>query len=54
MPNIRFNASKTLRSMIPMVGSQVVQTQIKPCLEELFKDTDTDVKYFAMQALEVC
>jgi hypothetical protein len=30
----------------------VIQSQVKPCLEKLNQDPDSDVKYFAAEALE--
>lgn len=54
VPNIRFNVAKTLHSLIPLLDSSVVQTKIKPCLQELLKDSDRDVKFYASQALQSC
>ena len=54
VPNIRFNVAKALGTIIPLVDSQNVQQEIKPCLTNLQEDEDSDVKFFATQALLKC
>ena len=53
IPNIRFNVAKTLERMIPRLKAQhraVLDTQIKPALENLAADSDHDVRFFASRA----
>ena len=50
--NVRFNVAKTLNKMCPHVGSSALQTQVKPALEKLNQDADSDVKFFSAEALE--
>jgi len=54
VPNIRFNAAKTLHGLVPLLDTTVVQGQIKPALSQLYEDTDRDVKYYASLALQAC
>jgi len=54
VPNIRFNVSKTLHGLIPLLDANVVQTRVKPTLSKLFDDSDRDVKFYASQALQQC
>jgi len=55
VPNIRFNACKTFKSLIPLLDSTAVQTRVKPVLQNLLSnDTDRDVRFFAEQALSGC
>jgi len=54
VPNVRFNVAKTLQALIPLLGASVVQSQIKPRLIQLAEDNDSDVQYFANQALQSC
>ena len=54
MPNIRFNAAKTLQALIARLAPGLVQSQVKPCLLTLTEDPDKDVRYFASQALQSC
>ena len=50
--NVRFNVAKTLQKICPVVGSSALQSQVKPCLEKLNQDSDADVKFFSIEALE--
>lgn len=57
IPNIRFNVAKgleiigkTFGSVIPD-GQMLVAQRIKPALEQLSKDSDADVQYYAARAL---
>ena len=54
VPNIKFNVAKQLQGLAPLLNPTVVTQQIKPCLQELMEDDDTDVKYFAQQAMQAC
>jgi len=54
VPNIRFNAAKTLHTLVPLLDSTVVQSQIKPALNQLYDDSDRDVKYYASLAIQAC
>ena len=54
VPNIKFNVAKMLERLVPLVDAAVVQKTIKPCLLELQRDSDVDVRFFAGQALSSC
>lgn len=54
VPNVRFNAAKALQRLQPLLNSAVVQQQLKPCLQQLAEDADKDVRYYAVQGLQVC
>lgn len=54
VPNVRFNVAKTLQALIPVLEPGLVQQQVKPRLLELTEDADSDVQYFANQALQCC
>jgi serine/threonine-protein phosphatase 2A regulatory subunit A len=55
VPNVRFNAVKTLEIMMNNVKTQVIKDKIKPTLTEMSsKEKDTDVKFFISQALSKC
>lgn len=49
--NVRFNVAKTLQKIGPILESNVVNQQVKPCLNDLYLDVDKDVKFFAKEAL---
>jgi serine/threonine-protein phosphatase 2A regulatory subunit A len=53
VPNVRFCAAKTLNQVIPYVRPNIREARIRPCLLSMVDGTekDTDVKYFARQAL---
>ena len=51
VPNIKFNVAKMLKQLIPLVDTSILNETIKPCLVTLSEDGDTDVRYFARQAL---
>lgn len=50
--NIRFNVAKGLKTMAPVCGTQVTDTQIRPILALLADDTDRDVRFFAGKTIE--
>jgi len=52
--NIRFNVAKTLQSMVPQLDTETVQSRVRPCLERMLQDPDSDVKIFGTKALAVC
>jgi hypothetical protein len=56
VPNIRFNAAKTLGSMAAILTAggraAVVSREVKPALNVLLADADNDVQFYAAQALE--
>ena len=54
VPNVRFNAAKTLRQLAPLLDSVTVHERVKPCLSSLSDDHDSDVSYFARQGLQSC
>ena len=55
VPNIKFNVARLLQELvIPLVDAKVIETVIRPCLTERAADGDSDVKFFAGQALRSC
>ncbi|XP_046554169.1 serine/threonine-protein phosphatase 2A 65 kDa regulatory subunit A alpha isoform-like isoform X1 [Haliotis rubra] len=50
--NVRFNVAKTLQKLGPLFDQSTCQQQIKPCLDKLKSDSDIDVQYFALEALD--
>jgi serine/threonine-protein phosphatase 2A regulatory subunit A len=52
--NVRFTASKTAKFIIPHLPMEFVLSHIKPLLDPMTENDDTDVSYFAMKALEQC
>lgn len=46
--------SQVLERVAPLVDNNVIQTTIKPCLNELAEDPDADVQFYARQALYAC
>ena len=54
VPNIKFNVTKVLQSLIPIVDHSIVEESICPFLFELSEDPDVGVRYFASEALRAC
>jgi len=56
VPNVRFCACRTIAWMLENhnINAENINTVIKPALEDLDKDSDIDVQYFAMRALTHC
>eukprot|EP00698_Gefionella_okellyi_P022941 TRINITY_DN7702_c0_g1_i1.p1 TRINITY_DN7702_c0_g1~~TRINITY_DN7702_c0_g1_i1.p1 ORF type:complete len:580 (+),score=173.37 TRINITY_DN7702_c0_g1_i1:126-1865(+) len=54
VPNIRFNVAKTLKVVIARVDALITARQIKPVLQTMSGDSDRDVSYYAVQALQMC
>jgi len=54
VPNIKFNVARLTQKFVPLVGTSVVESTIRPCLLELNSDADVDVRFFASQSLAVC
>lgn len=56
VPNVRFCACRTIMWMMEhhSLGTQNINTIIKPCLSELEHDPDIDVQYYAQRALLLC
>lgn len=52
--NVRFNAAKCLGRIAAQGDAGLNQNQIAPALKALEQDSDTDVRYYAKQALEKC
>ncbi|KAK2958468.1 putative Serine/threonine-protein phosphatase 2A 65 kDa regulatory subunit A alpha [Blattamonas nauphoetae] len=52
VPNVRFNAAKTIRSFILAVDQPQMKKEMQVVIERLQNDPDNDVKYFAQKALE--
>jgi len=53
VPNVRFNAAKTIKAMhkVCASGPPSFTTQLVPCLYKLLGDEDPDVKFFAQKAI---
>ena len=51
VPNIRFNVAKSLGELASRVDKEVLDKNIKPTLENMCRDEDDDVAYFAKEAL---
>lgn len=49
--NVRFNVAKTMQKITPFLEASVIDTQVKPALDQLNSDTDVDVKHFASEAI---
>jgi serine/threonine-protein phosphatase 2A regulatory subunit A len=54
VPNVRFNAARALESMAAKLDKKTLASKVKPRLEEMVSDTDTDVKYYSSSALVLC
>ena len=54
VPNIKFNTARVMQELITVLDGTVIESKVKPCLKELSEDPDTDVRYFAGQALAAC
>ena len=52
VPNVRFNVAKILLSIYPQVPKRVAANEILTSLRNLVKDTDSDVKFFAKEAVD--
>ncbi|KAM7533315.1 hypothetical protein Aperf_G00000120897 [Anoplocephala perfoliata] len=48
VPNVRFKVAQALAK----VGTVVGVNEVMPCLQRLLKDTDTDVRFYAAEAIE--
>jgi len=54
VPNVRFKAAQALQNLAPKIDKKVLSAEVKPLLETMKKDTDSDVKYYSTTALAVC
>ena len=54
MPNVKFNAAKILQQLAVLSDPPAISQTIRPCLAELSTDKDSDVRFFAQNALAVC
>ena len=57
IPNIRFNVAKALEVFATTFGDsaegrQIIQQKVIPVLEALKNDSDQDVRFFALRALQ--
>ena len=52
VPNVRFNAAKTLQQLMPLLEASIVGEHVTPTLTQLTSDSDSDVRYFSTQALQ--
>eukprot|EP00439_Symbiodinium_sp_Y106_P040114 s471_g4.t3 len=53
VPNVRFNAAKTIKAMheVCMWRPQNFKDKLVPCLYKMLADEDPDVKFFAQKAI---
>jgi serine/threonine-protein phosphatase 2A regulatory subunit A len=54
VPNVRFNAARTLERLVPILDKATVAKEIVPALQPLQNDKDVDVQFFSKKALSVC
>jgi serine/threonine-protein phosphatase 2A regulatory subunit A len=54
VPNIRFNAARALGSIAEKMDAGVCKSQIRPALSKMVSDSDSDVQYYAKEALTKC
>nr|XP_022324532.1 serine/threonine-protein phosphatase 2A 65 kDa regulatory subunit A alpha isoform-like [Crassostrea virginica] len=52
VPNVRFNVAKTILRIGKMLDQGSVQQQVKPVLDKLKADSDIDVQYYALEAID--
>jgi hypothetical protein len=52
--NVRFVAIQTLQELLPLLDPKTMSSQVRPCLEELQRDKDSDVQYYASRCLSHC
>jgi serine/threonine-protein phosphatase 2A regulatory subunit A len=52
VPNVRFNVSKALMKMFPLIDKAVLGSSVKPALQTMCEDPDDDVKFYAGQVLQ--
>lgn len=52
VPNVKFNVAKTLMRVGQWLDTASIQQQVKPVLDKLKQDPDSDVQYFAVEAIE--
>jgi serine/threonine-protein phosphatase 2A regulatory subunit A len=52
--NVRIQACRTLATIIPNVDKGLAQSKILPSLQNLAKDPDEDVAFFAGEAIALC
>ena len=51
VPNVRFNVAKAFERLLPCLERGVLVSQVRPCLEALSRDSDTDVRYYSGKTL---
>lgn len=52
VPNVKFNVAKTLMRIGQWLDQSTIQQHVKPVLEKLRHDPDSDVQFFALEAIE--
>jgi len=52
VPNVKFNVAKTLMRISPWLDQASIQQHVKPVLEKLKQDSDSDVQYYALEAMD--
>jgi len=50
--NVRFNVAKTLQKIGPVLDASTIQSQFRHNLEKLKTDSDADVRFFSIEAME--
>lgn len=51
VPNVRFNVAQTLQELAPKMDKTVGSKEVKPQLETMVDDADSDVQYYSQLAL---
>eukprot|EP00729_Bicosta_minor_P015410 gene15410-21906_t len=54
VPNVRFKAAQALQHLVSKIDKKVLAAEVKPLLETMKKDADSDVKYYSTTALANC
>ena len=52
VPNVRLNVAKTLHAIYPKVPKRIAANEILTCLRALVRDGDSDVKFYAKEAVD--
>ena len=54
VPNVRLKAAQVLQQACDIVGPDIRRDLIRPVLNDLQGDADTDVAYFATEGMKLC
>ncbi|CAH8600171.1 unnamed protein product [Heterobilharzia americana] len=52
VPNVRFKVAQALSNLGPQLEEKDINNQVKACLTRLAEDADTDVKFYAYEAMD--